>query len=92
MKIEYKPKGTCSSKITLRVNDGVIQGAEFSGGCDGNLQGIGRLVQGMAADEAYERLKGIRCGGKPTSCPDQLAHVIDIYRKEVQSKVRDHAE
>ena len=82
MKIEYKPKGTCSTNIVLRINDGVIQSAEFTGGCSGNLEGICRLVEGMNADDAYHKLKGIRCGRKPTSCPDQLAHVIDIYRTE----------
>ena len=70
----YKTKGTCSTSIDVELKDGVIDSVKFTGGCNGNLQGISALVKGMKPEEAISRLKGIRCGFKPTSCPDQLAH------------------
>ena len=70
----YKTKGTCSTMIDVELKDGVIDSVKFTGGCNGNLQGISALVKGMKPEEAISRLKGIRCGFKPTSCPDQLAH------------------
>ena len=72
----YKTKGTCSTSIDVELKDGVIDSVKFTGGCNGNLQGISALVKGMKPEEAISRLKGIRCGFKPTSCPDQLAHEI----------------
>ncbi len=69
----YRPKGVCSNTIDVQVEDGVIKSVEFTGGCNGNLQGISRLVAGMKVEDAIDRLKGIRCGFKSTSCPDQLA-------------------
>lgn len=78
MKYSYKTQGTCSSQINLDVEDGVINSVEFFGGCNGNLQGIARLVQGMKCKEAIERLEGIKCGFKPTSCPDQLAQALKL--------------
>ena len=63
----------------MDVEDGVIRSVQFEGGCPGNLQGISRLVQGMQVDEAIARLAGIRCGGKPTSCPDQLARALQTF-------------
>lgn len=69
----YQPKGVCSKAIDVQVEDGVIKSVEFTGGCNGNLQGISRLVTGMKIDDAIDRLKGIKCGFKSTSCPDQLA-------------------
>ncbi len=77
MTYTYKTKGTCSSQIELELEDGVIQSVAFTGGCNGNLQGISRLVQGMTAQEAINRLRGIRCGFKPTSCPDQLSYALE---------------
>ena len=68
----YKTKGTCSTSIDVELKDGVIDSVKFTGGCNGNLQGISALVKGMKPEEAISRLKGIRCGFKPTSCPDQL--------------------
>lgn len=73
----YKTKGTCSSEIHFDVEDGKIKSVSFKGGCDGNLQGISRLVEGMPVEEAISRLKGIRCGYKSTSCPDQFAHALE---------------
>ena len=73
----YKTKGTCSTMIDVELKDGVIDSVKFTGGCNGNLQGISALVKGMKPEEAISRLKGIRCGFKPTSCPDQLAHALD---------------
>lgn len=69
----YRPKGVCSNAIDVQVEDGVIKSVEFTGGCNGNLQGISRLVAGMKVEDAIDRLKGIKCGFKSTSCPDQLA-------------------
>ena len=73
----YKTKGTCSTMIDVELKDGVIDSVKFTGGCNGNLQGISSLVKGMKPEEAISRLKGIRCGFKPTSCPDQLAHALE---------------
>lgn len=73
----YKTKGTCSTSIDIELKDGVIDSVQFTGGCNGNLQGISALVKGMKPEDAISRLKGIRCGFKPTSCPDQLAHALE---------------
>ena len=73
----YKTKGTCSTSIDVELKDGVIDSVKFTGGCNGNLQRISALVKGMKPEEAISRLKGIRCGFKPTSCPDQLAHALE---------------
>lgn len=72
----YKTKGTCSSAIEIEVNNGIIESVRFTGGCNGNLQGISRLVCGMKVEDAIDKLEGIRCGMKPTSCPDQLAQAL----------------
>ena len=72
MTYTYKTKGTCSSNIELEVEDGIVKDIAFWGGCNGNLQGLSRLVTGMPVSEVISRLEGIRCGGRPTSCPDQL--------------------
>ncbi len=69
----YHPKGTCSREMRVEIEDGIIKNVEIIGGCSGNLQGISRLVVGMKASDAIEKLEGIRCGFKPTSCPDQLS-------------------
>ena len=76
----YRPQGVCSRLMEVEVEDGKIRRVEVLGGCDGNLQGISRLVVGMDVDEAISRMEGIRCGGKPTSCPDQLAQALKACR------------
>lgn len=73
----YKTQGVCSSSIDIEMNGSIIESVKFIGGCNGNLQGISALVKGMSAEEAINRLKGIRCGFKNTSCPDQLAHALE---------------
>ncbi len=74
MTYSFRPQGVCSQMMQVEVDDqGIIQKLEVLGGCSGNLQGISALVQGMPAQEAIRRLKGIRCGFKATSCPDQFA-------------------
>jgi len=78
--MRYKPQGVCSSAIDIEVKDGVIESVKFTGGCNGNLQGISALVEGMNAEEAIKRLKGIRCGFKSTSCPDQLAQALESMK------------
>ncbi len=77
MKYTYRTKGTCSSQIDLEIVDGIVQSVQYTGGCNGNLQGISKLVVGLPADELIQKLKGIRCGYKDTSCPDQLARALE---------------
>ena len=78
MTYTYIPKGVCSRKMTVELNDDhTIQAVRVEGGCNGNLQGISRLVVGMDAQEAIRRMRGIQCGFKPTSCPDQLATALE---------------
>ena len=76
MQYEYKTKGTCSQKIFFEIEDGKVMNVQFLGGCNGNLQGISSLVNGMDVDMVISRLEGIHCGFKPTSCPDQLAKAL----------------
>lgn len=76
MKIQYTPKGVCSHLFDIEVEDGVIQSVKVTGGCSGNLQGLSSLLKGMKLEEAIHRMEGIRCGMKPTSCPDQLAQAL----------------
>lgn len=76
MKISYKTQGTCSSLIELEVEDNVVKDLRFVGGCNGNLQGISALVKGMQTEDVIARLEGIRCGSRPTSCPDQLCKAL----------------
>lgn len=76
MKYKYTPVGVCSRKIYLEVNDGKVENIEFIGGCNGNLKGIAELVKGMDVEDVIERLEGITCGAKPTSCPAQLAEAL----------------
>ena len=73
MRLKYKTSGTCSSMMEVEVVDGIVKEVKITGGCSGNLQGITKLVQGMPAKEVIDRLSGIRCGPRSTSCPDQLA-------------------
>ena len=76
MTIDYKTKGTCSSRMLIDVEDGVVKSLQVTGGCNGNLQGLSNLVAGMKVEDVISRLEGIRCGLKPTSCPDQLAQAL----------------
>ena len=76
MTIDYRTRGVCSTRMVIDVEDDTIQSVKIFNGCDGNLQGISRLVEGMKVADAISKLEGIRCGGKPTSCPDQLAQAI----------------
>ncbi len=77
MTYTYTPKGVCSRRMTVELEDGIIRSVQVEGGCNGNLQGISRLVVGMTAQDAIERMKGIRCGFRPTSCPDQLSQALE---------------
>lgn len=73
----YKTQGTCSQQIDIELKEGVIDSVSFVGGCNGNLKGISALVKGMKPEDAISRLKGIKCGFKSTSCPDQLARALE---------------
>lgn len=75
--MKYQTQGTCSTAIDIEVSDGIIESVRFTGGCNGNLKGICSLVQGMKVEDAISKLKGIKCGFKPTSCPDQLARALE---------------
>lgn len=75
--MKYIPNGVCSKEIDIELKDGVIDSVQFTGGCNGNLKGICALVKGMKPEDAIARLKGIKCGFKQTSCPDQLAHALE---------------
>ena len=76
---EYKPIGVCSSKIKLLIEGDILKDLEVIGGCPGNLQGIKALIKGMKLTDIKSKLKGIKCGFKNTSCPDQIANAIDKY-------------
>lgn len=76
MQFQYKTKGTCSQMITFDIEDGKVKNVTFFGGCNGNLKGIGALVEGMNVDEVITKIEGIRCGSKETSCPDQLSKAL----------------
>ena len=78
--MKYNTKGVCSRSITFDVKDNKVTDVQFEGGCSGNTQRVARLVEGMDIDEAIKRMKGIRCGFKSTSCPDQLALALLAYK------------
>lgn len=81
--ISYTTKGTCSRQIDIVLDDnGIITEVRFTGGCSGNTQGVSALVVGMHIDEAIKRLEGIKCGPRPTSCPDQLATALKNYKNQ----------
>lgn len=80
--ITYRTQGTCSRFIELTGENGMVTDVKFFGGCDGNLQGISKLVIGMKYEDIIARLKGISCNGKPTSCPDQLCSAIELLMNE----------
>lgn len=77
MEIAFRPKGVCTQSIRLELEDGIVRNVRFIGGCPGNALGLSRMVEGMKAEEVVERLKGIPCGRKTTSCPDQLAKALE---------------
>lgn len=77
MKHTYIPRGVCSRMIEVEIEDDIIVSCKFLGGCSGNTQGVSKLVVGMDANDAIEKLKGIDCGGRGTSCPDQLANALE---------------
>jgi len=83
MTYQYRPKGVCSSQITFDIDDeGCIRNLQFRGGCNGNAQGLSRLVEGMDAREVCRRLRGVRCGMRMSSCPDQLSCAIEQALQE----------
>lgn len=81
MKLSYKTSGVCSRTITADIEDGKVYNLRFEGGCNGNTKGISALVEGMEINEVIDRLEGIKCGFRGTSCPDQLAQAL----KSIQS-------
>lgn len=83
MKYTYVPKGVCSRQIELEIEEGMVKSLTVVGGCDGNLQGIAKLVEGMKIEEVIKRLKGIDCRGKGTSCPDQIAKALESLLKNI---------
>lgn len=80
--IEYKTKGTCSRAISVDIENGVIVDCAFVGGCSGNTQGVAALVKGMRVEDAIKKIKGIKCGMKSTSCPDQLALALEESQRD----------
>ena len=83
MQFEYKCSGTCSRFIQFTVEDGKVYNVQYIGGCNGNLKGIGALVEGMEIDEVISRLEGTTCGPKNTSCPDQLSRALKEAKKSL---------
>ena len=82
MNYTYRTKGTCSQAIQFEIEDNKVHNVQFIGGCSGNTQGVARLIEGMDANEAISRIDGLRCGMRPTSCPDQLATALKQALKE----------
>ena len=85
MTYTFRPEGVCSRLMEIETEDGVVRSLEVLGGCNGNLQGIARLIEGMPVDEVIRRLEGIRCGQKESSCPDQLAKALRAMQAEAQA-------
>lgn len=81
-KFTYQPQGVCSSQINFEVEEGIVKEVEVVRGCNGNAQGISALVKGMRIDDVIERLKGINCSGRGTSCPDQLARALELSKNQ----------
>lgn len=85
MEYTYRNKGVCSVMTRVRLNDDhTIESVEVVGGCNGNLQGISSLLKGMKAEDAIQRMQGVHCGSKPTSCPDQIAHALSEALEKMQ--------
>lgn len=82
MEYRYRLQGVCSQEIVIDIENGIVKDLKVIGGCSGNLQGIANLVKGRTVDEVIERLNGIKCGFKPTSCPDQIAKALEQYKKQ----------
>jgi uncharacterized protein (TIGR03905 family) len=83
MQFEYRTQGTCSQRILFEIEDGKLKNVQFLGGCNGNLKGIGSLVEGMDVDTVIARLEGTTCGMKATSCPDQLARALKAAKAQL---------
>ncbi len=84
MKFTYRPRGVCSQLMEIEIEDGRLRSLSVTGGCDGNLKGISRLVEGMEVEEVIRRLEGVRCGRKATSCPDQLAKALRLSLEQAE--------
>ena len=82
MEYRYKPEGVCSREMIFEIENGVIKSLNIVGGCDGNRKGIAKLVEGMKIEDVIEKLRGIECGYKGTSCPDQLSIALEKHIKE----------
>ncbi len=80
--MKYTVSGVCSRSVSFDIEDGIVKNVAFEGGCNGNTKGIARLAEGMEAEEVIRRLRGVTCGHKPTSCPDQLAQALEKAIKE----------
>ena len=80
MTYRYRPRGVCSRELVFEIEDGKVQSFYAVGGCNGNLQGISHLIQGMPVQEVIERLEGIQCGPRTTSCPDQISKALKAYQ------------
>ena len=87
-KITFITNGTCSKKIEIVIDNDAVQKVDFNDGCDGNLQGIGKLVEGLTVADVIRRLKGIDCGGRGTSCPDQLARALEKFKSTSKRGVK----
>ena len=87
MTYSYKTKGTCSTQIDLELDGNVVHNVKFTGGCNGNLQAIPKLVEGLTVEQVEEKIGGIRCGGRPTSCGDQLAKGIRGIQKRIRPPI-----
>ncbi len=88
----YKTKGTCSREILFDIEDGMVKEASFVGGCMGNTSGISQLVRNRSVDEIISLLEGIECGSRGTSCPDQLAHALKLYKKNGEEQEKKQEE
>lgn len=83
--LSYKTQGTCSRAINFEIEDDTIKFVEFVGGCQGNTRGVAKLATGMKVDEVISRLEGVDCGGRGTSCPDQLARALKAYKEQANA-------
>lgn len=79
--MNFKTKGVCCSEINFEIENNIIKSVSFTGGCSGNTTGISSLVKGMSVDEVINRLEGVHCGSRPTSCPDQLSKALKEWRE-----------
>lgn len=88
--MKYKTSGVCSRSIDFDVVDNKVTNVHFEGGCSGNTQGVAALIEGMDIDEAIKRMSGIKCGFRPTSCPDQLANALTQYKEQARKNTVSH--